>query len=156
MTAEPDRLQSPAGSADGCPAIPELTCRVAESLDEVPTEDWNRIAATGQPFLRHEFLSALERSGCVGDAAGWYPRHLLFHAGDTLVAAAPMYLKTHSYGEFVFDWSWADAYARAGLDYYPKLVSAIPFTPVSGPRLLRDTGMPAEPPSAGLISPSLA
>jgi predicted N-acyltransferase len=145
LTAEPDRLDLPAGSGDARPAVPELTCRVAESLDEVSAEDWNRIAATGQPFLRHEFLAALEHTDCVGDDAGWYPRHLLFHAGDVLVAAAPMYLKTHSYGEFVFDWSWADAYARAGLDYYPKLVSAIPFTPVAGPRLLLDTGIPSEP-----------
>ena len=145
MTAEPGRLQPPAGGSDARPALPELTCRVAESLDAVCAEDWNRIAATGQPFLRHEFLLALERSGCVGSDAGWYPRHLLFHAGDVLVAAAPMYLKSHSYGEFVFDWSWADAYARAGLDYYPKLVSTIPFTPVAGPRLLLDTGLPAEP-----------
>jgi len=155
LTPDPGRAHASAAGGDTRPAIPELTCRVAESLDEVSAEDWNRIAATGQPFLRHEFLAALEHCGCVGDDAGWYPRHLLFHAGEVLVAAAPMYLKTHSYGEFVFDWSWADAYARAGLDYYPKLVSAIPFTPVAGPRLLLDPGMPAEPLKRAVASAAL-
>lgn len=122
--------------------VPELSCRVIDALGEVAAEDWNRIAGSDQPFLRHEFLAALEQTGCIGEGTGWYPRHLLFHAGDRLVAAAPMYLKTHSYGEFVFDWSWAEAYARAGMDYYPKLVAAVPFTPVSGPRLLVDKALP--------------
>jgi predicted N-acyltransferase len=107
-----------------------------DALDDVPEAAWNALAGSEQPFLRHEFLLALEATGCVGEDAGWYPRHLLFYAGEELVAAAPMYLKSHSYGEFVFDWAWAEAYARAGLDYYPKLVSAIPFTPVTGARIM--------------------
>ncbi len=117
-------------------ALPELHCRVIDSLEDVDAEAWNALAGREQPFLRHEFLHSLEATGCVGDDAGWYPRHLLFYAGEALVAAAPMYMKSHSYGEFVFDWGWAEAYARAGLDYYPKLISAIPFTPVTGPRIL--------------------
>lgn len=130
-------------TADAAARLPELSCRVVDGLDSVSAEDWNRIAGSDQPFLRHQFLIALEQTGCVGEGTGWYPRHLLFEANGRLVAAVPMYLKTHSYGEFVFDWSWAEAYARAGLDYYPKLVSAIPFTPVTGPRLLVDAQLPA-------------
>ena len=117
-------------------SLPALHCRVIDTLEEVPADAWNALAGCEQPFLRHEFLAALEATGCVGEGTGWYPRHLLFYAGKEMVAAAPMYLKTHSYGEFVFDWAWAEAYARAGLDYYPKLVSAVPFTPVTGPRIL--------------------
>lgn len=133
------RLQSRDGFADGKQrreSVPALHCRVIDKLEDVTEEAWNGLAGREQPFLRHEFLLALETTGCVGEEAGWYPRHLLFHAGNELVAAAPMYLKTHSYGEFVFDWAWAEAYARAGLDYYPKLVSAVPFTPATGPRIL--------------------
>ncbi len=129
--------------SDGLPAgvdrrgsVPELHCQVIDALKDVPGDAWNALAGSDQPFLRHEFLLALEQTGCVGEEAGWYPRHLLFYSGKQLVAAAPMYLKTHSYGEFVFDWAWAEAYARAGLEYYPKLVSAIPFTPVTGARIL--------------------
>jgi predicted N-acyltransferase len=117
-------------------SAPALRCRVIDALEQVPADAWNALAGCEQPFLRHEFLAALEITGCVGEETGWYPRHLLFYDGEEMVAAAPMYLKTHSYGEFVFDWAWAEAYARAGLDYYPKLVSAIPFTPVTGPRIL--------------------
>lgn len=131
--SEFDHVASGAGRRNSLPA---LHCRVIDALQEVPADDWNGLAGREQPFLRHEFLAALESTGCVGGEAGWYPRHLLFYAGEALVAAVPMYLKTHSYGEFVFDWAWAEAYARAGLDYYPKLVSAVPFTPVTGPRIL--------------------
>ena len=145
MTATANRGNAgPGAGEDGVP-VAELSCRVVDGLVQVPARDWNRIAGDDQPFLRHEFLSALELTGCVGEGTGWYPRHLLFHAGDRLVAAVPMYLKTHSYGEFVFDWSWAEAYARAGMDYYPKLVAAIPFTPVSGPRILLDPSLPGAP-----------
>lgn len=110
---------------------------VTESLLAIPAEQWNAVAGTAHPFLRHEFLAALERHGCVGAAWGWYPRHILVHADDgSLLGAAPLYLKDNSYGEFVFDWSWADALQRTGKPYYPKLVSAIPYTPVTGARLL--------------------
>ncbi|MGB5716501.1 MAG: GNAT family N-acetyltransferase [Gammaproteobacteria bacterium] len=110
---------------------------VVNQVSDIPLHDWNRVSGTGHPFLRHEFLSALETHGCVGDAHGWWPRHIVAYDTDgTLVGIAPLYLKNNSYGEFVFDWAWADAYHRAGLDYYPKLVSSIPYTPVTGPRLL--------------------
>lgn len=87
--------------------------------------------------MRHAFLNALETSGCVGAGTGWLPVHLsLTDAAGKLAGAMPLYLKSHSYGEFVFDWAWADAYRRHGLDYYPKLLTAAPFSPVTGPRLL--------------------
>ncbi|MFZ2538916.1 MAG: peptidogalycan biosysnthesis protein, partial [Oscillospiraceae bacterium] len=87
-------------------------------------------------LLSHAFLSALETSGSVGLNSGWQPCHMLLLEGHVLVAAMPLYLKQHSYGEYVFDWAWADAYERAGVDYYPKLLSAIPFTPITSERLL--------------------
>jgi predicted N-acyltransferase len=88
----------------------------------------------GSP-LSHAYLSALETSGCVSPRTGWTPRHAALWEGDTLLAAMPLYLKTHSYGEYVFDWAWADAYQRHGLDYYPKWLAAVPFTPVPGQRV---------------------
>ena len=109
---------------------------VLSSLDDIPAAGWNNLAGAANPFLRHEFLVALERHGCVGAAAGWIPQHLAAFEQDRLVGAVPMYLKDNSYGEFVFDWAWADAYRRAGLRYYPKLVVAVPYTPATGPRLL--------------------
>jgi len=106
------------------------------SLSEIAPAAWNALAGEN-PLLRHEFLLAMESSGCVGTGTAWQPCHLLLNDGDdSLVAALPLYLKDDSRGEFVFDWSWADAYERAGLDYYPKLVSAVPFTPATGSRLL--------------------
>lgn len=96
---------------------------------------WNKLAGD-HPFLQHEFLHNLERSGCVTKETGWEPYHLTLWRDNSLVAAMPLYLKHHSYGEYIFDWAWADAYHRNGLNYYPKLLSAIPFTPVTGPRLL--------------------
>jgi predicted N-acyltransferase len=114
-----------------------LQAHVAGRLAEVPAGDWDALDAGGNPFLAHAFLAALEDCGCVGEASGWIPNHLLLRDdAGRLVGAAPRYLKAHSWGEFVFDWSWAQSYARAGLDYYPKQLVAVPFTPVSGPRLL--------------------
>jgi len=110
---------------------------VVNQIMDIPLDDWNRVSGTAHPFLRHEFLSALESNGCVGDAHGWWPQHIVvYDTDDTLVGIAPLYLKNNSYGEFVFDWAWADAYQRAGVPYYPKLVSSIPYTPVTGSRLL--------------------
>ncbi|MCG6899743.1 MAG: GNAT family N-acetyltransferase [Gammaproteobacteria bacterium] len=110
---------------------------VVKQIRDIPPADWNRVSGTAHPFLRYEFLSALESNGCVGDTYGWWPRHIVAYDADgTLVGIAPLYLKNNSYGEFVFDWAWADAYHRASVPYYPKLVSAIPYTPVTGPRLL--------------------
>lgn len=110
--------------------------QVHDSIDEIPAAGWNRLAGDN-PFLKHEFLAALEHSGCVGGETGWQPQHLtcMDDKGE-LVGALPLYLKTHSWGEFVFDWAWAEAYQRAGRHYYPKLASAVPFSPVTGARLL--------------------
>ena len=112
-------------------------------IDEVHASSWNGLeGGLRNPFLRHEFLSGLERHHCVGEKWGWHPRHLLLEDDEgKLLGALPLYLKDNSYGEFVFDWSWADAYQRAGLRYYPKLVGAIPYSPVSGPRLLVAAGL---------------
>lgn len=115
--------------------------RTVDGMAGLDPAAWNALAAGNaaepQPFLRHEYLVALEAAGCVGGRTGWLPRHLqLTDATGAWVAAAPMYLKLHSRGEYVFDWAWADAYERHGLRYYPKLLVAVPFTPVAGPRLL--------------------
>jgi len=110
---------------------------IAPSLADVPASEWDALDTAGNPFLAHAFLEALESCGCVGGDSGWMPHHLLLRdATGRLVGAVPRYLKAHSWGEFVFDWSWAQSYARAGLSYYPKQLAAVPFTPVTGPRLL--------------------
>ena len=107
------------------------------SLAQVSAEQWNGLLVDDQPFLRHEFLSTLEDSGSLGQGTGWQPAHqILKDAQGQLLAAMPAYLKAHSYGEYVFDWAWADACRRAGIDYYPKLLAAVPFSPVQGARLL--------------------
>ena len=106
-------------------------------IGQIPADSWIRLHGTHYPFLRHEFLLALEESGCASVATGWSPCHLTVHDDrQTLVGAMPLYRKTNSFGEFVFDWAWADAYRRSGLHYYPKLVSAIPYTPATSTRLL--------------------
>ncbi|MBV8665066.1 MAG: N-acetyltransferase [Burkholderiaceae bacterium] len=113
--------------------------RTVDSLAEIGQARWDALLALqadATPFLSYAFLHALHESGCVSKRSGWEPRYLTLWQGETLAAAMPLYLKWHSYGEYVFDWAWADAYQRHGLDYYPKLLSAIPFTPVSGTRLL--------------------
>lgn len=111
--------------------------RFVSSILEVAPADWNALCPVDYPFIRHEFLAALEQSGCTTLKTGWQPHHLIFTRDKELLAALPLYIKYHSYGEYVFDWSWADAYRRYGQDYYPKLVSAIPFTPCYGARLLQ-------------------
>ena len=111
------------------------TLRVAESLAGVSAAQWDALAG-GNPFVRHAFLDALLASGCAAARTGWQPQFLLLERGGALVGAMPLFVKTHSRGEYVFDWAWADAYARHGLTYYPRLVGAVPFTPVAGPRLL--------------------
>ncbi len=114
-----------------------MRIEIAPGLASVPVADWNSLRGTEYPFLRHEFLLALEETGCVGGDSDWDPCHLLLRdEAGRLAGAMPLYRKTSSYGEFVFDWAWADAYRRAGLRYFPKLVSAIPFTPATSPRLL--------------------
>ncbi len=113
-----------------------LTARFHLQLDEISSDAWNALLPNDNPFLAHAFLSGLEQHGCIDPNHGWLPHHLGLYDGDRLVAAAPLYIKLNSHGEYVFDWSWASAYARHGLDYYPKLLCAIPYSPVSGPRLL--------------------
>ena len=112
--------------------------KIIESLADIDEHQWDRLAGT-QPFLRHAFLKALQDTGCVSARAGWVPQFITLWRDHELVGAMPLYLKHHSYGEYVFDWAWADAYQRHGLRYYPKLLSAIPFTPVAGKRLLANT-----------------
>jgi uncharacterized protein len=109
--------------------------RVVDTLRAIEPRAWNALAA-GHPFLRHEFLSALHDTGCACESTGWSPRYVTLWQGSSLVGAMPLYAKSHSYGEYVFDWAWAEAYHRYGLSYYPKLLGAVPFSPVTGPRLL--------------------
>ena len=112
---------------------------IVSSLAEIGEPAWKELLALqgdGNPFLSYAFLHALHESGSASADTGWQPQYLVLWQGDTLAAALPLYVKSHSYGEYVFDWAWADAYQRNGLDYYPKLLSAIPFTPVTGGRLL--------------------
>ncbi len=122
-------------------ASPEIREDVA--LTEIAAAGWNALPGPNvQPFLAHAFLTALHETGCASPRTGWKPRYLTAWTGGTLVGALPMYAKTHSYGEYVFDWAWAEAYRRHGRRYYPKLVVAVPFTPVTGPRLLaKDAGV---------------
>jgi len=119
----------------------EFTAEFLTSLDQISSVQWNGITGTDYPFLRHEFLYGLEKTACTTAETGWQPCHLLLRLGRELAALMPLYLKSHSYGEYVFDWSWADAWRQSGLAYYPKLVTAIPFTPATGPRLCIAPGM---------------
>ena len=109
--------------------------QVVDSLAGVDAAEWNQLAGP-QPFVRHEFLSALIECGCAAGRSGWLPRFLLLRRSGALAGAMPLFAKSHSYGEYVFDWAWADAHERNGVEYYPKLLSAVPFTPVRGRRLL--------------------
>ncbi len=134
---------------DGCEPI---AVKVLARLDEVAAAEWDACAGADNPFVSHGFLKALEDSGAVGDGAGWLPRHLAVEdAGGRLLGAVPLYLKSHSFGEYVFDWAWAEAYERAGGDYYPKLQCAVPFTPVTGPRLLVRPGPEGAEVEAALV-----
>ena len=130
---------------------------VINNIDAIPAGDWNRVSGTDPPFLRHEFRAALARHGCVGAAFGWLPRHVVaFDTDDRLAGAVPLYLKDNSYGEFVFDWAWADAWHRAGMAYYPKLVAAVPYTPVTGPRLLVRPGADRDAVAQALVRQTLS
>ena len=112
--------------------------KVIETLSEIPAQSWNELAGDAL-FLRHEFFSALNETGCACPQTGWTPRFITLWQNGGLVGAMPLYLKAHSYGEYVFDWAWADAYRRSGHRYYPKLLCAVPFTPITGKRLLAQT-----------------
>lgn len=115
--------------------MPELILKQLPAVEAAPEAAWNALVGDDHPFLRHQFLHALEASGAASRSTGWLPNHLTLWRGESLVGVMPHYHKFHSYGEYVFDWSWADAWERAGGRYYPKGLTAIPFSPVPGPRL---------------------
>jgi predicted N-acyltransferase len=118
--------------------MPTPTLKIIEDITEIPSADWN--ALTGDdPFLSHAYLYALQASGCATAQFGWQAQFITLWQGEKLVGAMPLYVKMNSYGEHVFDFAWADAYHRHGLHYYPKLICAVPFTPVTGARLLAET-----------------
>ena len=135
------------GEAGGGENLPEqLTVQLAESVGALPAAEWDALDESGNPFMRHAFLSALEDSGSVGNGTGWSPAPLTIAGADgRLLAALPAYLKSHSQGEYVFDSGWADAWRRAGGDYYPKLQISAPFTPATGPRVLTRDSLLAPP-----------
>ncbi len=114
-----------------------VALKVLDAIGNIGADAWDACAGSANPFVSHAFLLALEESGAANSKTGWLPRHLVLESGDgMLLAGLPLYLKNHSYGEYVFDWGWAEGYERAGGRYYPKLQASIPFTPVAGPRLL--------------------
>jgi len=113
------------------------------SIDDVQEQQWDGLWDTDYPFIQHRFLRLLEQTGCTCLESGWQPQHLVYMENGELQAALVLFLKHHSYGEYVFDWGWADAYERSGFEYYPKLLSAIPFTPATGPRFVISSGLDA-------------
>jgi predicted N-acyltransferase len=122
-------------SSSAAPDPPTAT--ILSGIAEIAPAEWDSCAGQANPFVRHAFLDALERSGSAARKTGWTPCHVVVKSpGGAILGCAPLYLKSHSYGEYVFDWGWAEAYQRAGGRYYPKLQCAIPFTPVTGPRLM--------------------
>ena len=124
---------------------PETTIKVVGDIRRLPATQWNRCAGDGNPFVQHAFLAALEESGSATGETGWAPYHLVVEDSAGIAACAPMYVKSHSQGELVFDHGWAQAFERAGGRYYPKLLIAIPFTPATGPRLLVRDGLDRAP-----------
>jgi uncharacterized protein len=129
-----------------------MRTNISTSITATDPAAWDALDAGGSPFLRHAFLAQLEATHCVGGASGWQPAPVTLHDDKGLAAAAPAYIKAHSFGEFVFDFSWAQAYAQHGLAYYPKLVVGVPFTPASGPRLLVRPGLDAARMRSALIA----
>ena len=119
-----------------------MKIRFIDNISQIDDANWQQLSnADNNPFIGKAFLQALETSGAASEKGGWIPHHLIVESDDDLIAFMPLYLKTHSYGEYVFDWSWADAYQRYGLVYYPKLVTAVPYTPSQGERLLVADGV---------------
>jgi len=133
-------LKEPAAKTDKT-----ITLTLHRKISEIAASDWNACAGSENPFVRHAFLSALEDSGSADERTGWAPCHAALMKGERLVAVAPLYVKSHSYGEYVFDHGWAQAFEQAGGTYYPKLQVAVPFSPVPGPRMLcrADAGIDA-------------
>lgn len=126
------------------------------TVSQIDPAAWDRITGDDDPFVEHAFLAALEQSGCVGPGTGWLPRHIVLRDQGELVGALPLYLKEHSYGEYVFDFGWANAAARAGIRYYPKLVAMVPFTPATGKRFLIAPGAPEQEVVSKLLDGALA
>ncbi|MCH1487886.1 MAG: GNAT family N-acetyltransferase [Pseudomonadales bacterium] len=135
--------------------MPNYSVKFAESIEDIGLDTWQRIAGYDYPFMRYEFLHALETArsnnlekppseAACSRRSGWQPHHALVSDEHGLVAVMPLYLKYHSYGEYIFDWAWAEAYQRNGLDYYPKLLTAIPYSPVTGPRIAIDPAIDAK------------
>jgi predicted N-acyltransferase len=124
----------------------QIDIRIHPQISEIPSADWNALLSDNNPFIRHEFLHALEVHQCVSTRFGWIPKHIGLYASDKLIAAMPLYEKHNNYGEFVFDQAWSNAWQQVGLEYYPKLVSAAPYTPALGERLLtsRDLDEPQQ------------
>jgi predicted N-acyltransferase len=135
--------------------VSNLTVRSIGGIANMPAVAWDACAGTNNPFLLHGFLLALEQSGCVAPRHGWQPTHLVVEDGDKAVGAMPLYFKGHSQGEYIFDQGWANAYERAGGQYYPKLLSAVPFTPVTGPRFLVAPGHDPEAVRGALLQGAL-
>ncbi|WP_267221641.1 GNAT family N-acetyltransferase [Dyella silvae] len=129
-----------------------IEARFHDSIERISATAWDALRPDDNPFVSHAFLAALERTGCIRPDWGWQAHHLGLYENDQLIAAAPLYLKGNSHGEFVFDWSWASAWERAGGDYYPKLLNAVPYSPVPGPRLLAGTGPQAPARREALVS----
>jgi uncharacterized protein len=139
---EADGKPVPGGGSDSG-SDPELTLEVADSVSSIDPVEWDALIGEGDespPFLEHRFLASLEDADTLGEQSGWIPRIPIVRRGERIVAAAPAYVKLHSMGEFVFDWSWAEAAERLGIAYYPKLLVGVPFTPIAGRRLLTRAG----------------
>ena len=135
------------------PDSSEITIRIATDITTMSAAEWDACAGPDNPFVSHAFLAALEESGSVKAKTGWLPQHLVIDGPDgRAMGVVPAYLKSHSYGEYVFDHGWAEAFERAGGRYYPKLQVSVPFTPATGPRLLIRAGVDAESVAAALIA----
>jgi predicted N-acyltransferase len=133
-----------------------MQTELVTSVKQIDPEAWDRTTGDDDPFVEHAFLAALEDSGCVGPGTGWLPQHILLREGSELIAALPLYRKDHSYGEYVFDFGWANAALRAGIRYYPKLVAMVPFTPATGRRFLIAPGVDEQTAVSRLLDGALA
>jgi len=118
----------------------KLTVKIIRKIREVPLDDWDRLLGASSPFMKWDWLDCLEQTGCVDEQSGWLPHHIIIESEGKLIGGCPMYLKLHSMGEFVFDYEWAQIAQHLGIQYYPKMLVAIPFTPVTGPRFITGSG----------------
>ena len=132
-----------------------LSVRIVRRINEVPREVWDSLLRDGSPFMRWDWLDCLEDTACVCDKTGWSPHHLVVERGEEILGACPMYLKSHSMGEFVFDHQWAGYAMQAGIEYYPKMLVGVPFTPVVGSRFLTAPGVDRDG-VIGILGPGAA